>query len=497
MELIRDKRVKDAMMNSTIQKMFQRGELRKDHPLQRKPGRWNNGDRDGLVATVLKNEDIDSIKICEQLTENGVILWVIDGLQRLTTLNSYYNEGFKLGNGVEFPVVTYQATVRDEDGNVIKDEYGNYAYELVECDLRGKFFSDLPVELQERFGNFKIDMVKHLNCTDEEIGYHIRRYNKQKSMNGAENAVTYMDNAAREVKRVTLNNRFFKNDVYSQMERNNGTIERIVMESVMCMFHLDEWKKQSRKMGEFLNRHSGRQEFERLNDNLNRLEAACGDEIAAVFTSRDSFLWFTLFDRFTAWGVEDRRFAEFAVCFCKGRMAEEKINGESFDQVARNRSTKDKFVVEKKLEILEGLLREFLKLGCTGKGGADGDEPAAFIAEMLQLDAAEIREDMDFYRESLDDLTTRTIKDGSALLAEENRLSLLAMVVYSYRKDVDLDEWLGGYAKTHPSYLADQKRNFLHMKRDFEKSRQQPFGRTKWSSRHRGEISSRQNGETA
>ena len=86
MELIRDKRVKDAMMNSTIQKMFQRGELRKDHPLQRKPGRWNNGDRDGLVATVLKNEDIDSIKICEQLTENGVILWVVDGLQRLTTL---------------------------------------------------------------------------------------------------------------------------------------------------------------------------------------------------------------------------------------------------------------------------------------------------------------------------------------------------------------------------------------------------------------------------
>lgn len=118
-------------------------------------------------------------------------------------------------------------------------------------------------------------------------------------------------------------------------------------------------------------------------------------------------------------------------------------------------------MVEKKLEILEGLLREFLKLGCTGKEGADGDEPAAFIAEMLQLDAAEIREDMDFYRESLDDLTTRTIKDGSALLAEENRLSLLAMVVYSYRKDVDLDEWLGGYAKTHPSYLADQKRKLF------------------------------------
>lgn len=97
MDLVRDKRVKDALMNSTIQNMFSRGELRKDHPLQRKPGRWNDSDRDGLIATVLKDEDIDSIKVCEQLMAGGVILWVIDGLQRLTTLNLFYNNGFKLG----------------------------------------------------------------------------------------------------------------------------------------------------------------------------------------------------------------------------------------------------------------------------------------------------------------------------------------------------------------------------------------------------------------
>lgn len=247
MELVRDKRVKDALMNSTIQNMFDRGELRKDHPLQRKPGRWNNSDRDGLVATVLKDEDIDSIKVCEQLTENGVILWVIDGLQRLTTLNSYLNNGFKIGSSVEFPVVTYQAARRDSGGNLIKDEYGSYAYELLKYDLRGKFYKDLPIELKEKFNNYKIDMVKHLNCTDEEIGYHIRRYNKQKSMNGSENAVTYMDNIAKEVKRISINNQFFKNDTYRQLERNNGTIERVVTESVMCMFHFDAWKKQSKR----------------------------------------------------------------------------------------------------------------------------------------------------------------------------------------------------------------------------------------------------------
>ena len=126
MDLVRDKRVKDALMNSTIQNMFSRGQLRKDHPLQRKPGRWNDSDRDGLIATVLKNEDIDSIKVCEQLTPNGVILWVIDGLQRLTTLDLYVNNGFKLGKNLEFPIITYQSAKRDQNGNIIKDEYGNY-----------------------------------------------------------------------------------------------------------------------------------------------------------------------------------------------------------------------------------------------------------------------------------------------------------------------------------------------------------------------------------
>ncbi|RAZ93974.1 hypothetical protein DK853_37545, partial [Klebsiella oxytoca] len=79
MGFVRDKRVKDALMNSTIQNMFARGELRKDHPLQRKPGRWNHNERSGLIATVLKDEDMDSIKVCEQLSDTGVILWVIDG----------------------------------------------------------------------------------------------------------------------------------------------------------------------------------------------------------------------------------------------------------------------------------------------------------------------------------------------------------------------------------------------------------------------------------
>jgi len=362
MELVRDKRVKDAYMNSTLQNMFERGELRKDHPLQRKPDQWSKSDKDGLIVTVIRQEDVDSIKLCEQLEVGGVVLWVIDGLQRLTVLNSYKNGAFKIGNHVEMPIVSFQRVKRDEKGRLRKDEYGGYVYETIEYDLRGKGYHDLPIELRERFDNYKIDVVKHLDCTDEEIGYHIRRYNKQKSMNASQNAVTYMDNIAREVKRISTSSRFLKDyGTYSEKERSNGTMDRIVMESVMCMFHLDQWRKQSKKMGAFLNENSSKEEFKKLDENLHRLEKICGEELNPIFTSKDSFIWFTLFDRFTALDIEDKKFARFLAAFKNG-LYRKKINGETFYEIGRNGSTKDKSVIIKKLEYLESLMLVFLQM---------------------------------------------------------------------------------------------------------------------------------------
>lgn len=467
MDLVRDKRVKDAYMNSTLQNMFNRGELRKDHPLQRKPDRWSKSDKDGLVSSVIKDEDIDSIKVCEELTPNGVILWVIDGLQRLTVLSSFRNGGFKIGQNVEFPIITYQSTQIDNNGNIVKDKHGNYIYKAVEYDLRGKNYSDLPVELKEKYDNYKIDVVKHLDCTDEEIGYHIRRYNKQKSMNGSENAVTYMDNIAKQVKNISLNNRLLnKYDIYTQTEINNGTVDRIVTETVMCMFHLDNWQKQSKKMGLFLNDNSSREEFDKLNDNLNRLETIFFDELRDLFTSKDSFIWFTLFDRFTNMHLDDNEFVIFLTAF-RNRLKDRKINGETFYEIDRNKSTKDKSVIIKKLNLLEKLMNEFLKK----ERSIDINlvDEKIFISDNVGIDEKILQNNIELYNETLDDLQKAAIKQGSKLLDKQNRLSLLAMMAYSYKEDKDLDAWMVEYAKKNDTYLSDQKENFLYMKQDFEK----------------------------
>ena len=74
---------------------------------------------------------------------------------------------------------------------------------------------------------------------------------------------------------------------------------------------------------------------------------------------------------------------------------------------------------------------------------------------------------MGAYEDTLTELENNTIRDGSKLLNEENRLSLLAMVAYSYKHDVDLDKWLEDYAEKNNTYYVDQKKNYLHMIQSF------------------------------
>lgn len=79
---------------------------------------------------------------------------------------------------------------------------------------------------------------------------------------------------------------------------------------------------------------------------------------------------------------------------------------------------------------------------------------------------------MDLYIETLDGkygLKEKCIKMDSKLLDKDNRLSLLAMVAYSYKEGVDLDDWMLQYAKNNNTYFADQKKDFAYMLEDLKK----------------------------
>lgn len=466
LKVIRDKTKKDTYMCCTLLNMFRRGELRKDHPLQRKSGRWKNNARDGFIATVIKHEDVDSIKICEQIHSNNVTLWLIDGIQRLTTLENYRNGLFKLGKNLEEPIVYYQVVKTDSDGKFRKDSDGSLLYDVVECDLRGKAYKDLPVQLKECFDNFQIDVVKHLDCTDKQVGYHIRRYNRQSTMNANETGVTYMDEVAKYVKPIADNNKFFKDfGCYKETEKKNSVLYRIVAESVMAMFYLDDWKKRAEAISTYLSDHATKQQFDILNENLNRLQKIVTDETSVLFNTKNSFIWFALFERFKRYGVEDKKFGEFLYRFkndlCSRPLND--FNNNSFKEFDTQKATKDKRVVIQKLNMLETLLKEFL-----GISGDLADEEEIDVLDFVRqnVNSSITQDDFDDYYSMLD---VYDIDKTSKLLDWQNEPSLISLIAYSFINDIDLDDWIRNYFKINDSYLVNQKDNFLHMKQDLNK----------------------------
>ena len=450
----RDKTKKDTYMVKTLLNMFKRKQLKKNHPLQRKADQWTDEAKSGLVATVIKGEDVDSIKICEQiLSSTEFILWLIDGLQRLTVLESYRNNAFKIGKSLEMPYVYYQK--ENDDGEM----------ETIKYDLRGRYFEDLPEELQDAFDSYAIDVVKHLDCSDEEVAYHIGRYNRQTSMNTNQKNILPMYKVAGFIKKISDNNVFFEEcGSYTEIEIRKGVVDRVVSESIMTMFHLDNWTK-GKTMSKFLNENATQKEFEIFESELDRLSKIIDKKTTGkLFNSKNSFIWFSAFHKFTRYGVDDSKFKDFLIAFQNDLHSKtfEEYDNDSFDTYENNKSTKDKKVVLAKLDILDKLMREYLHIE-----EIENVTPESFVAEMVDMPVETVKEEMDLYEDSLKDLENNTIRDGSKLLEIANRLSLLAMVAYSYKNDVDLDDWLEEYAANNNTYFMDQRKNYSHMINDF------------------------------
>lgn len=276
----RDRVKRDQMMLGTLLNQFARGQINKNHPLQRKPNQWSDEAASGLAATIIKGEDIDSIKICEQIVSSTeFILWLIDGLQRLTVLESYKNNVFEIKKNIEMPIMYYQGV--DENGKI----------GIIKYDLREKRYRDLPDELKEKFDSYAVDIVKHLDCTDEEIAYHIARYNRQTSMNVNQKNILSAWKIAPEIKKL-VSNRFFADcGNYNPKEDTKEVFNRIVCESIMTMFHLDNWKKAAKQISLYLNDNATNDEFEIFESELNRLYKIINqDTVGQLFNAKNSFI---------------------------------------------------------------------------------------------------------------------------------------------------------------------------------------------------------------
>lgn len=477
MKLLRDKIKRDTYMCSKLCGMVARGELRDDHPQQRKSGQWDNGVRDNFIVTVIKNEDFDPIKICEQLTDEGVVLWLIDGLQRSTTIENYKSGKFALGRNIDPCIIEYQEPIKDENENI--------TYRNVEFNLKGKAYKDLPEKLREDFDNCPINVVKHLDCTDEEVGRHIVRYNSGRPMVAAQKISAYMYNTAKYVKKLSGHAFFSDCANYSNTADKNGTVDKVVSEAIMGINFFDSWNKNAKKIGKHLNDNATTEMFDDFEKYLDRLLKVITPETGKMFSTKNALIWFMLFDRFTKIKLDDDKFQSFLESYDEWKKIKVKISHEyelikgtgeytdmiSFSEIDGSKTTKDRGIIEDKLLILETVMKDFLHINedvsseCDDLRNEEIINYVKFIQDNVSADIT--KDDINFYQDCLDGLTLN-VDNNTKLLDEQNIPSLMAIVAYSCLNDIDLDGWVIEYFAENNVYAVNQKKNYEHMRQNLD-----------------------------
>lgn len=475
---------------ASINKKIENRTIRFDHPLQRESDQWSPSMKGNLVSDILQGNPLPEIVFAEQIINGTPVIWDLDGKQRCTNCYAYANDGFKICRNIRKWRIQYLAQIRDVKGRPVLDENGFPMSEYQECDIRNKKFSQLPVELQEKFLDYTFKCDQYLNCDSEDIAYHIIRYNEGKAMSKSQKGMTRIgEEFAVLVKEISAMSFFREGKGYKESEAKNGTLDRVVIESVMASKYLDHWSKQQEIICEYLKENAKVEDFREFRNMVIRLGSVMTEKVSHLFDSKNSFLWFGLYARYLRTDCPDAAFIAFLSAFAD-TLHGKSIDGVSFDELCTDkktgkaRATKDKYIVLPKMRLLEKLMLDFLdtKEGRDfakqenqpdsikrGKKQSDIGKEEEFISEMVGIDPVEIRHDLEFYRDSLKDLAGRTMKYGTELWQRKNRLSLLAIVAYSYQEDVDLEEWISGYVEKNPSNGADQRKNFRHMVLDLKK----------------------------
>lgn len=355
-----------------------------DYISQRQAFQWTDEQVNKFLTRILNNQPIPEIVICELVTPNGKIHYLIDGLQRLT-----YAEAFKNGRvtikakGAEFPLIQYREVTKDENGqNVI---------EIKTINVIGKRYDELPIFLQKRFDSFNMSVTRYFNCTGEMIDYHIRNYNSHTAMTKSQYAITNVGNKTSTlIKGLSEDHNFFKNVINCTSKgKKNGTLEEVVSKTMMTMFYLDEWKKEVVDMMKYLDTKANVDDFEKLRnhlDNLAIITEPIAKDLKDLFTTTNTHIWLAVYGKATENGIGDEVFVDFMKDFAE-KLHSNDMENDEFMITYKARNTKDKKVIVDKVNGLFKMLCEFARVEINENEEVNSVE--AHHKEIKEFDIAE------------------------------------------------------------------------------------------------------------
>lgn len=457
--------------------------------LQRQPFQWTKKQKNKFLTRILNNQPIPEIVICEQIVGDKKKRHLIDGLQRLSYSAQYRARGSVIeAEGAEFPDIYYTEYVYDENGEVVLDEDGDPKVEKKVFNVIGKRFDQLPSFLQERFNKFNVNVTTFFNCTDEQIAYHLRNYNNQAPMNNNQYDLSCMNpEIAEMVKNISQNNLFFK-DKYGKYTNSNdtkGAIDRLVMESIMSINFLSDWKDKTNLLFPYVEEYSTKSMFESLNSLFTRLCNVVTKETKELFNTSNTPVWIAVFNEFAKYHLDDIKFKEFIEYFTNN-LSDLVIDGEKFEELYKDNHPKNKGIITPKITKLISLMKDYLHIKETecvddisddlhketeedkykvenNTSETDDEDVLDFVKENANPEATE--NDIDECYELIDYAKNKLhgFNKESAILDYHNENALIAIFAYALKNNIDLDQWLVKVSNQNNIYSDNQKENYTYM----------------------------------
>ena len=126
------------------------GNITYDHPMQRKPGQWDNEQQSLLIHSILAGYAVPQAYGLQLFDNYDEAFSVLDGKQRFTTVCDFVHDKFALMDETPSVIIRRRHLITDENGKKHSEFIG------CEYDISNKKFSELDDKLQDKIKDLSV-----------------------------------------------------------------------------------------------------------------------------------------------------------------------------------------------------------------------------------------------------------------------------------------------------------------------------------------------------
>ncbi|KAI4445139.1 hypothetical protein C823_007646 [Eubacterium plexicaudatum ASF492] len=241
----------------TITNKIKREQILFTHKLQRPEGVWNNNQKSLLIDSLLRGYLINPTYT---VLENGK-QYVIDGVQRLYSIYTFINDGYRLSKNLE-PIVIDEET-----------------YEIA-----GKKFSKLDEKVRDELSAAQLQVCEISDYTDKDVREMFRRLNSGKPLNTTQKMTPDMsDELSDAVLSIVLHPFFQKVLTPAQLKSSvdlSIAIEILMLSEISDKYDFGSFRKDDRqKFIQYYNERVDLEKIELIKQGLDRLDESIPEDV--------------------------------------------------------------------------------------------------------------------------------------------------------------------------------------------------------------------------